>query len=158
MTRHMLRCSARTRAQTAADREQSRQKESWSFPSGASALFPAFAGTERILSHAIQRSRRALRHLRFVMHAVLLQHDDLGADLYSVEQVDDVGIAEPDAAGRHVLADRARRIGAVNAIFRAADVERARAEWIAWAAGHHPWQVRLASYNFPRGGAIPPLP
>ena len=65
-------------------------------------------------------------------------HDDhLGADLDALEQVDHVLVAHADAARRDVGADGPWRVGAVNAIERAAEIERARAERVGRPAGHH---------------------
>ena len=50
-----------------------------------------------------------------------------------------------------------RRIGAVNAILCSGDVHRARAERIAWAAGGHARQIRLARKYLSRRVPIRPL-
>src|SRR4029079_16428829 len=56
----------------------------------------------------------------------------------------DVLIGEPDATRRHVLADRMRRVGAVDAVHGVAEIHGASAEGVAGAAGHEARQVGLA--------------
>ena len=46
----------------------------------------------------------------------VLPHDDLGADVHPVIEIDDVVVDQPEAAGRDGLTDCLRRIGTVDAI------------------------------------------
>ncbi len=62
-------------------------------------------------------------------------HDDFGADLHAAVKVDDVGVAQANATRRHLGADRPGLVGAVNAIERGAEIERARAERIVRPPG-----------------------
>src|SRR3954467_905378 len=62
-----------------------------------------------------------------------LPDHDLGADRNALEKVAHVGIGQPEAAGRHRSADGLRLVGAVDAVDRAAEIERAGAERIARA-------------------------
>src|SRR6266571_3828752 len=73
-----------------------------------------------------------------------LDHHHLGADLDAVIEVDHVLVAHADAAGRHLGADRPRFVGAVDAIERGPEVERARAERILGTTGHVAGQIRTA--------------
>src|SRR5262249_57686974 len=84
-------------------------------------------------------------------------NDHFRANLHSVVQVDDVQVCEADAATRHLLADCGRRVRAMDAILRTADVHGARTERIAGAAGSHPWHIRLPTPHLPRRIPIPPL-
>src|SRR5690606_21612537 len=86
----------------------------------------------------------------------LLQHDDFGADRHALEQILDLVIDEAEAARRHGVADRFRRIGAVNAIDGVAKVKGARSHRIAGAASHETWQIGLALNHL--GGRRPVRP
>src|SRR5437899_961366 len=66
----------------------------------------------------------------------LLPDDDLGANRHAVIEIGDVGVDQTEAAGGDGGADRVRTIGAVDAIDGCAEIHRARAERIAWAARH----------------------
>ena len=63
--------------------------------------------------------------------------------------LDDVGVAHPDAAGRHVGADGPGLVGAVDAIERRAEIHRTRAERVAEAHADH----RLLDAVHARGDA-----
>src|ERR1700688_1778816 len=80
----------------------------------------------------------------------LRQYDDLGADLHALIEIGHVVVGEADAAARHLLADGRRIVGAMDAIFAAAEIHGARTERIARAAGGHARQVRLARDHFLR--------
>src|SRR5665213_4266693 len=56
----------------------------------------------------------------------LLPDDDLGADRNAVVEIGDVGIDQPEAAGRDLGADRIRPVGAVDAVDGGAEIHRAR--------------------------------
>src|SRR6266436_7702299 len=73
--------------------------------------------------------------VRIVGAAVHRQHDHLGADLDPRIEIGDVLIGETDATGRNLGADGLRRVGAVDAVDRAAEIHRASAARIAGAAG-----------------------
>src|SRR6266566_154064 len=64
--------------------------------------------------------------------------------LAAVIEVDHVLVAHADAAGRHLGAERPRFVGAVDAIERGPEVERARAERILGTTGHVAGQIRTA--------------
>src|SRR3954470_11585963 len=87
----------------------------------------------------------------------LLPHDDLGADGDAVVEIGDVGIDQPEAAGRNGGADRVRPVGAVNAIHGGAEVERAGAERVAGTAGHEARQIGLARDHLRRRGPVRPF-
>jgi len=70
--------------------------------------------------------------VRTVGAAVHRQHDHLGAAVDSRIEIGDVFVGKADATGRHPGADGPRRVGAVNAIDRAAEINRTGAERIAW--------------------------
>jgi len=92
-------------------------------------------------------------------HARLLhrQHDHLGADVHATVQILDVRVREADAAARDLLADRRRIIGAMDAVFGAAEIHCARAKRIAGAAGNHTRQVGLARDHLRRRIPVRPL-
>ena len=73
--------------------------------------------------------------------AVLVLHDHHGADGDPVIKIGHIFIGHAEAAGRHRLSDRLRLVGAVNAIERRAQIERAGAERVFDAAGHVARQV-----------------
>src|SRR6185437_7802344 len=77
-----------------------------------------------------------------------LQHHDLRADLYAIVEVDDIGVAHADAAGRHVLTDRPGLVRAVDTVQRRAEIHRARAQGIVRTAGHEMRQIRLPPDHF----------
>src|SRR4029079_6068741 len=60
----------------------------------------------------------------------------------------DVFVGEAEAAGGNAGADRLWRVGAVDAIDRAAEIHRPRTERIAGAAGHVARQIGLAGDHF----------
>src|SRR5262245_18307085 len=62
----------------------------------------------------------------------------------AIVEVDHVVVDQTDAATRGARSNASRVIGAVNAIFGAADIYRTRAEWIARAARNHARQIGLA--------------
>src|SRR5205085_1695165 len=80
-----------------------------------------------------------------------------GADVHATVEVGHVLIGEADAAGGHALADGRGRIGAVNAVYRAAEIHGARAKRVGRAAGHEARQVGLALDHFGRRRPIRPL-
>ena len=79
------------------------------------------------------------------------------AELHSIIKIDHVIVGEPEAARRDCLADSVRLVGAVDAVDRLAEIERARAQRVAGAAGHEPWKIRLALDHFRRRRPIRPL-
>src|SRR5215831_1841214 len=85
------------------------------------------------------------------------QYHDLGADMHAVIEIDHVLVDQADAARGHVLADRLRRVGAVDAVHRAAEIHGTGAEGIAGAAGHETRQVGLAVDHFRRRRPVRPL-
>src|SRR5260370_20777883 len=93
------------------------------------------------LSSAIPLPALAVRILGAAVHR---QHDHLGADLDSRIEIGDLRIVETDATGRNLRAEGLRRVGAVDAVDRAAEIHRASAERIAWPASHLAGQARPA--------------
>src|ERR1700690_2962461 len=85
------------------------------------------------------------------------ENHDLGADFYAAVEIDHVGIAHADAAGRDVVADGPGLVRAVDAVERRAEIHRARAERIVRAAGHEMRQTGLALEHFLRRGPIRPF-
>src|SRR5690606_4725067 len=83
--------------------------------------------------------------------------DDTRTDLHTAVEVFDVLVQQPDTARRNGLADGRRLVGAVDAVERLAEIERARAERVAGAAGHHARQVRLALDHLGRREPIRPF-
>src|SRR5262245_49087689 len=73
----------------------------------------------------------------------LLLHDHFGSDLRPVVKIDHIRIDQPETARRHRRTDGLRLVGAVDAIDRAAEIERARAERIGGATCHPARQIRL---------------
>src|SRR6185437_16997067 len=55
------------------------------------------------------------------------------------------------------MADGRWLVGAVDAIVGAAEIHRARAERVAWSAGHEPWQVGLTLDHLGRRVPVRPL-
>ena len=82
---------------------------------------------------------------------------DPGADPGAAVEVDDVVVGHADAAGRHRLADRVGLVRAVDAIERAGEVHRARAERIVDAALHVARQVGTAPQHLRRRGPVRPF-
>ena len=85
------------------------------------------------------------------------QHHDAGADLHAAVEILDILVGQPDAARRDVFADRRGLVGAVDAVERLAEIERARAERIAFAARHEARQIGLALDHFRRRMPVRPL-
>ena len=81
----------------------------------------------------------------------------MGADRNPAIKVGHVVIDEPEAARRNRLADRLRRVGAVDAINGIAEVHGAGAERIAWTTGHEARQVGLPRDHFRRRAPIRPF-
>ena len=90
-------------------------------------------------------------------HRATSDHDDPGADIDAAIEVDHVLVAHPDAAGRHVGADRPGLVGAVDAIERGSQIHRARAERILRTAFHVPRQIGTAHQHFRRRGPVRPF-
>ena len=87
----------------------------------------------------------------------LRQNDRFGADLHAIVEVDHVVVGEANAAARYLLADGGWIVGAMDAIFGAAELHGARAERIAGAAGGHARQIRLTCDHFLRWIPIRPF-
>src|SRR5690242_9993330 len=85
------------------------------------------------------------------------EHDHARADVDAAIKVFDVRIGQPDAARRNEVADGRGLIGAVNAIHGVAEIERARAERVAFAAGHEARQIRLPLDHFLRRMPVRPF-
>src|SRR5665213_709739 len=86
-------------------------------------------GARDVQRHLLVPGRRG-RALRGLRRRALRQHDDLGADLHAIVEIGHVVIGETDAAARHLLADGGRVVGAVDAIFGAAEIHGARAMYL----------------------------
>jgi len=71
------------------------------------------------------------------------QYDDARADRHTAVKVFDVLVGQTNATGGHEGADGRWLIGAMDAIFRVAEIHRSRAEGIGFTAGHEAGQVRL---------------
>src|SRR5579862_3951721 len=87
----------------------------------------------------------------------LLPHDDLGADRDPVIEIGDVGIDQPEAAGRDGGADGVGTVGAVDTIDGGAEIHRARAERVAGSAGHEARQIRLTRDHLRRRRPVGPF-
>ena len=87
----------------------------------------------------------------------LLPDDDLGADRNALVQVGNVGIDQPETAGRNSGADGVGPVGAVNAIHGGAEIHRPRPERIAGPAGHEARQIRLARDHLRRRRPVRPF-
>src|ERR1700730_5385117 len=85
------------------------------------------------------------------------QHDHLGADLHTAIEVDHVVVDHTDAARCRAAADAPRRIGAMNAIEGAAEIQGARTERIAFAARREARQIRRALDHLGRRRPVRPL-
>src|SRR6516164_3364165 len=85
------------------------------------------------------------------------KYDYFSAKRNAIVEVDYVIIDQADTATRGALANASRVIGAVNAIFGAADINRTRAEWIAGTARNHARQIGLAHDHLRRRVPIRPL-
>src|SRR5215472_9259719 len=68
-------------------------------------------------------------------------HDDGGANLGPVIQVDDVLVGHTNAARRDAATELPRLVGAVDAVKRVAEIERPRTERIIRPAGHVTRQI-----------------
>jgi len=95
---------------------------------------------------APRRLRRPLRLQRIgvgqrgvlgIRDRSLRQHEHFRPDLHAIVHVDHVLVCQ-------LPADRGGRVRAMDAILRAGDIHRTRAERIAGAAGGHARQIRLA--------------
>src|SRR5580704_11232488 len=84
-------------------------------------------------------------------------HDDPGADIDAAIEVDDILIAHPDAARRHVGTDRPGFVGTVDTVERRPQIHRAGAERILWTAFHVPRQVGPPHQHFRRRRPIRPF-
>ena len=85
------------------------------------------------------------------------QHHNLGADVGAAVEVDHILVQQADAATRHMRANARRFVGAVNAVHCAAQIHRARAKRIAWAAGHEAREIGLALQHIRRRQPIRPF-
>ena len=81
----------------------------------------------------------------------------MGADRHPVIEISHVVIDQAEAAGRHGLPDRFRRVGAVDAVHSVAEIHCARSERVAGATGHEARQIGLALDHFRRRMPIWPL-
>src|SRR6476660_3225442 len=87
----------------------------------------------------------------------LLPDDDLGADRNALIEVGNVGVDQPEAAGRNRGAERVGPVGAVNAIYGGAEIHRPRPERVAGTAGHEARQIGLARDHLGRRRPVRPL-
>ena len=87
----------------------------------------------------------------------VLPHDDARADRHAVVEVDHVVVDQAEAAGRDRVADRLRRVGAVDAVDRLAEIHGAGAERIAGSAGHEARQIGLALDHLRRRMPVRPF-
>src|SRR5215475_13832697 len=88
---------------------------------------------------------------------LLMLHHNLRSYRHAAIEVYHIVIDESEAARRHSLSDRLRRIGTVNTVNSRADVHRTRTERIARAAGHPARQIRLACDHLWRRHPIRPF-
>src|SRR6185437_2219149 len=79
-----------------------------------------------------------------------LHHNDFSAYLHAAIEIDHVLVGQANATRRYVVTDRPGLVRAMDAVERRAEIERARAERIIWAAGHEVRQIRLALKHFLR--------
>src|ERR1700730_2139094 len=87
----------------------------------------------------------------------LLPHDDLGADGHALVEVGDIGIDQPEAAGRNLGADRLRPVGAVDTGDGGPEIHRPRPERVTRAAGHEARQIWLALDHLRRRCPVRPF-
>ena len=85
----------------------------------------------------------AWRSLRWSTGSGCRKHDHFRSDFHPPIKVHDVLIGQPDTAGRNPLPDRIGVVGAVNSIFRLAQIHRPGAERVAGTACHKPRQIGL---------------
>src|SRR5262249_12339956 len=109
----------------------------------------------KILPRGSRQAKR--KHQRRRPPRLILPHNDFGADVYPVVEIDHVVVDKPEAARRHCLPDRLRSIGAMNPIYRGAKKHRTRAERVAGPAGHKAWQIGLPLEHFWRRMPVRPL-
>src|SRR5438445_316069 len=90
-----------------------------------------------------------------------LYHLDRGSNIDPFIEIDHVLVAHADAARRHRTADCPWLVGAVDAVFGGADIERAGAERVLHAAGQIGRQIAalggLALDHFRRWAPVRPL-
>src|SRR5437660_1379864 len=72
-------------------------------------------------------------------------------------EINHVGIEHTDASTRHLAAYRFGHVGAVNTIDRAAEINGAGTERIAFAAGHPARKIRLTRNHLLRRRPIRPF-
>src|SRR6516165_7037261 len=78
------------------------------------------------------------------------QYDDARADRHTAVKVFDVLVGQTNAAGGHEGADGRWLIGAMDAIFRVAEIHRSRADGIGFTAGHEARKVKGELVETPR--------
>src|SRR5579863_8330749 len=76
------------------------------------------------------------------------ENNYFGSDTDAAVKIFHVLVAQTDAATRHVLADRARIVGAVDAVIGVAQIHGASAERIARTAADPARQIRLTGDHF----------
>src|SRR5579872_3915659 len=110
-----------------------------------------------------KRSARAKR-LRFnritkssSLKARSLFDDDARSDRHAIKEIDDVIVDQPEAARRDGVAYRLGLVRAMDTIDRLAQVQSARAQGIAGAAGHETRQIGLALDHLRRRAPIRPF-
>src|SRR5689334_11225548 len=98
-----------------------------------------------LLGRRVRRRRRPAR-----------QHHHARTDFDLLIEIRHVFIGEADTARRHERANRGWLVGAVNAVKRLAEIERARAKWIAFTTSHEARQIGLTLDHL--GGRMPIRP
>src|SRR5262249_36211794 len=114
------------------------------------------------LGRHTRRCWRVLRHGTLIVveqcpPLIVWKDHDFGSDADATVQIDDVGVLQPDASARYVLADGARIIGAVDAIFGIAEIKRPRSQRIAGTAADPARQIGLARHHLRRRDPIRPF-
>ena len=85
------------------------------------------------------------------------KHDDFRADVDAAVEIDDIRIQHPDATARYLVPDRLRAVGPVDSVDRVAEIDGARTERVALAAGHPPRQIGLARDHLLRRRPVRPF-
>src|SRR5262249_39528726 len=122
-----------------------------------SRLLPCAGSSRRIRQGYTRANGVVTNNSNVKTEMQLLLHDHLGADRHAVVEIDDLFVHQPEAARRYRMSDRLGRVGAVNAIDRLAEIERAGAERIAGTAGHPARQIRLPFDHLGRRRPVRPF-
>src|SRR5450755_2777264 len=109
------------------------------------------------VSREYQKKKKLVMKAAARLQLGLLPYHDPGADRDAIIEIGDVGIHQPEAAGRDRSTDRIRPVGPVDAIHGGPEIHRAYAERITGSAGHEARQIRLALDHFWRRCPVRPF-